>query len=89
MWIIERQHCSGNQCARNIYTADTQDEAIDRVLGELEWMYHGDALRLRFVMQDNDECYEDQATSDLMHGEFEYTTSSNCRIAYRLREQTP
>ena len=85
MWVIERQYCSGNQCARNIYTVESRDDAINKVLGQLEW--DRNVQGLRFVMQDGQECFEDQATAELYDGQFEYTTASDCHITYRLFEK--
>ena len=84
MWVIERVYCSGNQCTRNIYTASTRDEAIDMVLNELDWSHDSG---LRFVMQDGLQCFEDQATCDLLNGLFEYDTSAGCHLTYHLRER--
>ena len=85
MWVIERQYCSGNQCARNIYTVESRDDAINKVLGQLEWDH--DVQGWRFVMQNGQECYEDQATAELYGGHFEYVTASDCHITYRLFEK--
>jgi len=88
MWVIECQQCSGNECVRKMLSVNTRDEAIDKVLGELEWRCHPKGPKgLRFVMQENEECYEDQATGELLNGQFDYTTETNCHISYRLREQ--
>lgn len=83
MWEIYKHITSGSQSSHSLRTAESQDAAVSAVLQQLSWQR--DSNGLRFVNQDGEPCYEDEATCDLEGGRFA-CTQGQCTVVYSLRE---
>jgi len=81
MWRIEKHTQSGSQGAHSYHTVPTKDGAINYVLCQLPWQE--DANHLKYVVQDGELCYEDQATCDLDDGRFVYSHGDSV-VTYRI-----
>jgi len=83
MWEIKKHIQSGSQGAHSHRTAPTKEAAINHVLNSLPWQE--DANHLRYVMQESEPCYEDQAVCDLDDGHFAYSQGEST-VTYRIWE---